>query len=207
MVFLYGRAGRLTAENGGFRPGQVAGAVAAQRERLGLGAEQIHYGPAGPGRSPHLVRACHLLAPSVVNLSLSRGLQRAPELLSGGWRRLAACRAEIPRAITRLAATLASADVPWSEQGSVELPLCTTAQPPHTRFTNIFGASLSEAAMRPDPRSESGLYHVPDAALAAAAAGLLALLCDAASSPDRATSALAIEGLTGLQVRKTPSWP
>jgi hypothetical protein len=36
-----------------------------------------------------------------------------------------------------------------SLQGSVALSLCTTDHPLHTRFTNIFGASVSEATMRP----------------------------------------------------------
>jgi hypothetical protein len=31
--------------------------------------------------------------------------------------------------------------------------VCTTTHPLHTRFTNIFGASISEVTMRPDPRS------------------------------------------------------
>jgi hypothetical protein len=37
-------------------------------------------------------------------------------------------------------------------QGSVALPLCTTAHPLYTSFTNIFGASVSESTMRPHPR-------------------------------------------------------
>jgi hypothetical protein len=37
-------------------------------------------------------------------------------------------------------------------QGSVALSLCTTVQPLHTIFTNILGASFSEATMRPNPR-------------------------------------------------------
>jgi hypothetical protein len=40
-----------------------------------------------------------------------------------------------------------------SRQGSVALSLCTAAHPRHTRFTNIFGASVSEATVRPGPRS------------------------------------------------------
>jgi hypothetical protein len=32
------------------------------------------------------------------------------------------------------------------------LSLCTTAHPRYTRFANTFGASVSEAAMRPNPR-------------------------------------------------------
>jgi hypothetical protein len=40
------------------------------------------------------------------------------------------------------------------ELGSVSLSLCTTAHPLYTRFTNIFGASISEATMRPNPRQE-----------------------------------------------------
>jgi hypothetical protein len=36
--------------------------------------------------------------------------------------------------------------------GSVALSLCTTAYPIHTRFANIFGASISETTMRPSPR-------------------------------------------------------
>jgi hypothetical protein len=35
--------------------------------------------------------------------------------------------------------------------GSVALSLCTTAHPFHTRIANIFGASISEATMRPNP--------------------------------------------------------
>jgi hypothetical protein len=41
----------------------------------------------------------------------------------------------------------------WSVQGSVASSLCTTAHPLYTRFAYIFGASISEATMRPDPRS------------------------------------------------------
>jgi hypothetical protein len=37
-------------------------------------------------------------------------------------------------------------------QGSVALSLCTTADPLYTTFTNIFGTSISEATLRPDPR-------------------------------------------------------
>ena len=38
-------------------------------------------------------------------------------------------------------------------EGSAALPLCcTTAHPPYTRFAIIIGASVSEAAMRPDSR-------------------------------------------------------
>jgi hypothetical protein len=39
--------------------------------------------------------------------------------------------------------------------GSVSLSLridCTTTRPLHTRFANIFGAAISEATMRPNPR-------------------------------------------------------
>jgi hypothetical protein len=36
-------------------------------------------------------------------------------------------------------------------QGSVAFSLCTTAHPLHTRFTNTFGASVSETIMRPNP--------------------------------------------------------
>ena len=35
---------------------------------------------------------------------------------------------------------------------SAALSLCATACPLHARFTNIFGASLCEATMRPNPR-------------------------------------------------------
>jgi hypothetical protein len=34
----------------------------------------------------------------------------------------------------------------------VALSLCTAAHPLHTIFTNIFGAAISEATMRPDRR-------------------------------------------------------
>ena len=36
---------------------------------------------------------------------------------------------------------------PGSVQGSVTLPLCTTAHPLHTRFANTSGASISEPTM------------------------------------------------------------
>jgi hypothetical protein len=39
-----------------------------------------------------------------------------------------------------------------SDDPTCALPLCTTAHPLHTRFANIFGTSLSEAAMRPNSR-------------------------------------------------------
>jgi hypothetical protein len=35
--------------------------------------------------------------------------------------------------------------------GSLASSICTTAHPLHTRFTNIFGVSLSEATMWPNP--------------------------------------------------------
>ena len=40
-------------------------------------------------------------------------------------------------------------------------PRCTTAHPLHTRFTNVFGASVSEAAVRPDPRRGPPLRRPP----------------------------------------------
>jgi hypothetical protein len=43
----------------------------------------------------------------------------------------------------------------WREQGSVASSLCTAAHPLHTRFANIFGAAVPEAAVRPDPRREA----------------------------------------------------
>jgi hypothetical protein len=42
-----------------------------------------------------------------------------------------------------------------SARGSVALSRCTAARPVHTRFANILGASISEATMRPNPRSRS----------------------------------------------------
>ena len=40
--------------------------------------------------------------------------------------------------------------------GSVALSLCTTAHPLYTRIASIFGASTSEAIMRPNPRQTRG---------------------------------------------------
>jgi hypothetical protein len=40
--------------------------------------------------------------------------------------------------------------------GPVALSLCTTAHLFYTRFTNIFGAFISEATMRPDPSLATG---------------------------------------------------
>jgi hypothetical protein len=37
-------------------------------------------------------------------------------------------------------------------EGSVALSLCTTVHPLHIRFANVFGASVFEATVRPDPR-------------------------------------------------------
>ena len=37
-------------------------------------------------------------------------------------------------------------------EGSVASWLCTTAHPLHTRFANVFGASVPDTTMRPDPR-------------------------------------------------------
>jgi hypothetical protein len=42
------------------------------------------------------------------------------------------------------------------DEGSVALSLCTSAHPIYTRFANIFGASISEPTMRPNPRHEGG---------------------------------------------------
>ena len=42
---------------------------------------------------------------------------------------------------------------PWRwAQGSVALSLCTAAHPLYTRIANIFGASIYETTMRPNPR-------------------------------------------------------
>jgi hypothetical protein len=43
-----------------------------------------------------------------------------------------------------------------SSYGSVAWSLCTTTHPLYTRFNNIIGTSLSEATMRPNPRSSTG---------------------------------------------------
>ena len=43
------------------------------------------------------------------------------------------------------------------EQGSVALSLCAPTHPIYTRFTNLFGASVFEATMRPHPSLE-GLH-------------------------------------------------
>jgi hypothetical protein len=51
-------------------------------------------------------------------------------------------------------------DVLRSYSGSVALSLRTTAHPLHTRFTDIFGTSVSEATMRPNPRSYSWSANV-----------------------------------------------
>jgi hypothetical protein len=40
----------------------------------------------------------------------------------------------------------------WSAAGSVALSLCTTAHPLYTGCTSIFGASVPETTVRPDPR-------------------------------------------------------
>jgi hypothetical protein len=58
-----------------------------------------------------------------------------------------------PAALPRLHAGGAA---PGSPQGSVALSLCTTARPRYTRCTNIFGTSVSEATMRPNPTSPAG---------------------------------------------------
>jgi hypothetical protein len=47
------------------------------------------------------------------------------------------------------------ADRRVEERAAVALSLCTTAHPLYTRFTNIFGTSISEATMRPNPTSRS----------------------------------------------------
>jgi hypothetical protein len=54
---------------------------------------------------------------------------------------------------------------PGRAQGSVALSLCTTAHPLHTRFTEVFGASISETTMRanPSPDTTEKGYHAPAA--------------------------------------------
>jgi hypothetical protein len=42
-------------------------------------------------------------------------------------------------------------------EGSVALSRCTTAHPFYTRFINIFGPSISETTMRPNPRLGAAL--------------------------------------------------
>jgi hypothetical protein len=49
--------------------------------------------------------------------------------------------------------------VAWLGQGSGASSLHTTPHPPYTRFTNIFGASISETAPRPNPRSGKQPQH------------------------------------------------
>jgi hypothetical protein len=57
--------------------------------------------------------------------------------------------------------TLAGPLVAGSTSGSVALSLCTTTTHPlHTRFTKIVGTSISEAMMRPNPRSTAQLAGV-----------------------------------------------
>jgi hypothetical protein len=51
----------------------------------------------------------------------------------------------------RISAATASID-PRFSPGSVALSLCAATHPLYTRFTNVFGASISETAMRPNPR-------------------------------------------------------
>jgi hypothetical protein len=45
--------------------------------------------------------------------------------------------------------------------GSVALTLCATAHPRHTRSTNVFGTSISEATLRPNPRQGSSGISAP----------------------------------------------
>ena len=53
MAFLYGRAGRLTAKNGGFRRGQCAGAGACDYVAVQFGrSEIVQVRPAAPEVSP-----------------------------------------------------------------------------------------------------------------------------------------------------------
>ena len=49
--------------------------------------------------------------------------------------------------------SLLTQDAAKVDQGSAAPPRRTTARPLHTGFPNIFGAAVSEAAMRPDPYS------------------------------------------------------
>jgi hypothetical protein len=39
----------------------------------------------------------------------------------------------------------------YAAQSSVALPPCATARPLHTRFASMFGASVSDAILRPNP--------------------------------------------------------
>jgi hypothetical protein len=57
-----------------------------------------------------------------------------------------------PRAAARTAGRGRRASRPRRAQGSVALSLCTAAHPCYTGFTNMFGASISEAKVRPNPR-------------------------------------------------------
>jgi hypothetical protein len=45
-------------------------------------------------------------------------------------------------------------------QGSVTLSLCTNVHPLQTIFTNIFGTSISETTMRPNPKVPSLLFDL-----------------------------------------------
>ena len=56
-----------------------------------------------------------------------------------------------------------------SAWGSVALSRCTTAHPLYTRSTNIFGASVSEAVMRPNPRAQTARMTSTSARAARAA--------------------------------------
>jgi hypothetical protein len=84
-----------------------------------------------------------------------------------------------------------------SAQGSAALSLCTIAHPLHTRIANIFGTSISEVTMRPNPRPAS----LDRAAAAIAKADVLLLATGAGWSAD---SGLAVRSFPPTAIHRWP---
>jgi hypothetical protein len=102
--------------------------------------------------------------------------------------------------------------------GSVALSLCTTAHPIHTRFSNIFGISISESAMPPNPRFAGGVQKMQEylgrhmgataaeVQVALQRAGLLPAAGGHVASPDESARRTAAAALAmGRRVIKCPS--
>ena len=109
------------------RPARMmVGTLKRQRET----AEALAEGLGGAGRAPpHPVQAA---------LAAGKHLHGASDVFDE---------------VVRRYLSLLTQDAAKVDQGSAAPPCRTTARPLHTGFPNIFGAAVSETAMRPNPRS------------------------------------------------------
>jgi hypothetical protein len=201
MVRLYGRAGRLIAKNGGFRPGQEE----KKEQVASLGAEKLQIeqelieiraqvGPRGVSRLPprplradgtpptrcpvpHCGRPgcavarhpAHAAAPPPQSSSekTMRQIQLVTRQLEAQTNTAAKPKEKFQEAIMSMVRFLSlslSLSLSFSlflslslafSLGFGRIRFCTTVHSFHARATRGFGASVSDVATRPNPRSVS----------------------------------------------------